>query len=152
MSSRRRSKRRWLEHSNPAMKKLSKSLIGPLRLSEEAAIHPDRLGRHEGPEFARQVHDCVSDIDRQSDTAERRELRPHARVIAGFFLRAFDLDGSRRYAVYRYCVLAKFHRGDLGEHLDTALAGCVIHQVRKWDLITAGPNVHDAPAKSFHVL
>ena len=86
-------------------------------------------------------------IERLAHTAERSQLRPRPRIIARLVLgssRSRSRPGATQFTVMLY--FPSSIAADLGEHLDAALAGRVIHQVRKRDLVAARPDVHDPAA------
>src|SRR5438045_3297644 len=53
-------------------------VVRPLRLGEQAAVDPDRLGGHEFAHVARKKHDGSRDVERRSDPPKRRKPRPRS--------------------------------------------------------------------------
>src|SRR5579872_4162684 len=102
--------------------------VGPDRVREQTAIHPDCLAGDEFGGVAGQERDRFGDVERLSDAAERSELGPRAGVVAGLLLGALDFNRAGGYAVYGDVVPAQLYGRHLGEHLDAAFAGSVVGQ------------------------
>src|ERR1051326_1904575 len=80
---------------------LTLCLIWPGRLAEEPAVNPDGLARYEIGVVAGEKNDRVGDVERRTDAAQRRQLRPHTGIVARLFLGALDLNRTGCDAIHR---------------------------------------------------
>jgi len=121
----------------------SLGFVGPLIAGPETAIDVNRLTRDEGRRFGAKKCDAARYIVSGSASTKGSDRAPCIRIGRVFGARPLILDRARSDAIDADSQRSQFGCRALGEHFNPTLAGAVVGQFGKRNVVRPGTDIDD---------